>query len=285
LPSNTSWRFIPVGHAFTDPGNPFQNGFPELLVVNNLQLNNLPMHDFRAVKVGDVNGNANPDIANIVPEDRNGPSLFFDLDDQTLEAGTNVQVRVRAAAAISGFQMTLNYPGLELIDLEPGAGLTAENFAVFNAEHSMTASWEAGGQPEFTLHFRVLESGFLRNMLQLSNRITRSEAYSTDLDVQAIALRFGKATVTRAGFELYQNQPNPFNGNTSIGFYLPEAKTATLRVWDMQGRLLLEQSQFYAAGAQSVLLENALLDAAPGLLYYELKTDTDRAVRKMVLSR
>ena len=48
---------------------------------------------------------------------------------------------------------------------------------------------------------------------------------------QDVALRFRSAagTITNGvGFELYQNQPNPFVGNTFIGFHLPAASSATL---------------------------------------------------------
>ncbi|MEZ4941943.1 MAG: HYR domain-containing protein [Saprospiraceae bacterium] len=283
LPNNGAWRFVPAGHAFADPNNPFMGGFPEFETLVNLQQNNLPMHNFIAMKVGDVNGNAATDLANVVVEDRNGPSLVFDTDDQLLTPGAVVPVRLRAAETISGFQFTLNYPGLELVELEPGAGLAAENFAVFNRENTLTASWNGVGRPEFTLHFRVLEAGQLRERLQLSNRIARPEAYSEALEIRPIALRFGDTGAARAGFELYQNRPNPFSGATSIGFYLPEAKTATLRVWDAQGRLLLTQTAAYSAGVQTIELDNDLLGASPGLLYYELKTDTERAVRKMVV--
>ena len=54
-------------------------------------------------------------------------------------------------------------------------------------------------------------------------------------------------------------------------------------VWDAQGRLLLTQTAAYSASTQTIELDNGQLGASPGLLYYELKTDTERAVRKMVV--
>ena len=36
--------------------------------------------------------------------------------------------------------------------------------------------------------------------------------------------------------ELYQNTPNPFSGETKIGFWLPESMTATLKVMDVTGK-------------------------------------------------
>jgi len=52
-----------------------------------------------------------------------------------------------------------------------------------------------------------------------------------------VALDFNTTNVATA-FELNQNTPNPFNGETVIGFNLPEAGAATLTVMDVQGKVL-----------------------------------------------
>lgn len=282
LPALPSWRFVAANHIFSNPANPFSGGFPEQIDVTNLQASALPVQNFIGFKVGDVNGNTNPNFAGVVVEDRNRPVLYLDVSDHLVTAGDVVRVRVRADKSVAGMQFTLNYPGLEVLDLIPGAGLSDEQFVIFNIENSLAVSWETGGLLEFVLRFRVLESGSLREKLQLSNRIARSEAYSADLSLMQVALRFGDNTVSVAGFELFQNQPNPFDAATSIGFYLPEVKTATLRLWDSAGRLLWETTQAYPAGNHAITVESHLLGAGIGLLYYQLETDTDRAVRKML---
>ena len=59
--SNTSWRFVPASYTFPDPANPWAEEFPEALVFNNLTIEDATaFHDFVAIKVGDVNGTANP---------------------------------------------------------------------------------------------------------------------------------------------------------------------------------------------------------------------------------
>jgi hypothetical protein len=56
FPNNTSWRFVPKSHAFSNPANPFSGGFPEAATVN------FPPPsagvDFVAIKTGDINGSA-----------------------------------------------------------------------------------------------------------------------------------------------------------------------------------------------------------------------------------
>ncbi len=283
LPANAAWRFVPVGFAFANPDNPFQGGFPESQTMVNLQQNNLPVHDFIGIKVGDVNDNVVPGVQSPGLDDRGGPPQYFDLADQELRAGSICELELKSAEPLAGFQFTLNYDGLELLDVVPGAGLTAEHFAVFPENQTLTASWDGAGQPSFQLKFKVLRSGRLSEFLQLSNRIARSEAYTPGLETAALALRFDGGPALLPGAELYQNRPNPFGERTEIGFYLPTAQTATLRVWDAAGRLVWEQPQWYPAGFHSVALQRRDLGAAAsGFLFYELTTETGSLVRKMV---
>ena len=86
-------------------------------------------------------------------------------------------------------------------------------------------------------------------------------------------------TVSGVGFELYQNQPNPFVSKTMVGFHLPEATSATLTVLDESGRTLLTQKGDFAKGYNTVPVT---VPQAAGLLYYRLDTATDSATRKMV---
>jgi hypothetical protein len=80
----------------------------------------------------------------------------------------------------------------------------------------------------------------------------------------------------------YQNQPNPFTDKTSIGFYLPEAGSATLSILDDSGRLLFSQTAAYAKGYNAVTINRSLLPAN-GLLFYRLATATDQATRTMMV--
>jgi len=280
LPALPSWRFVPAGHVFSNPANPFAGGFPEK-IFSDPPPPDLSALDFIGFKLGDINGNANPAFASEQTEDRDQPVLHLDADDRSVAPGEIFTTRFQTEKAVAGMQFTLNFPGLEVLEVLPEAGLSEENFAVFNPENSLTMSWERGGTAVFGLRVRALEAGRLHDMLRLSNRIARSEAYSESLEVMQLALRFGAETQgLTAGFELFQNQPNPFSETTRIGFYLPQAKTAVLRVWDSTGRLLWETTREYPAGYQSVAIGG--LGSGAAVLYYSLETDSDRAVRKML---
>ncbi len=254
--------------------------------------------DFVAVKTGDVNGSAVPSSL-LFTEDRTNGTLYFDLQDRLLKAGDEFTVALLPVESVAGYQFTLYFPGLEIVDIHPGAGMSADHFGVFPDEHALTTSFNTdAGQPnagEFSLVFRATSAGKLSQMLSISSRITRAEAYNMKSlrDEQdtgeklEVGLRFnqeGTVTVTGTGFELYQNQPNPWTNTTRVGFHLPENANTTLTVFDETGRVLYSKQGSFAKGYNSIVIDNTLLDET-GMLYYKLETDTDSAVRKMIRMR
>jgi hypothetical protein len=87
------------------------------------------------------------------------------------------------------------------------------------------------------------------------------------------------STMAGVGFELYQNQPNPFVNKTTIGFHLPEAGLTTLSIYDETGQLVYTQKGEYAKGYNSIPID---LTSTPGVLYYKLETAKGSATKKMV---
>jgi len=89
-------------------------------------------------------------------------------------------------------------------------------------------------------------------------------------------------------FELHSNYPNPFNPSTSFEFTLPLDKRVSVRIYDMNGRLIrtLINDEFYSQGTHSVTW-NSLSDAgtqvASGQYIYTLEWGQFRQARRMVL--
>jgi hypothetical protein len=131
------------------------------------------------------------------------------------------------------------------------------------------------------LKFRAAKAGKLSQMVKLSSEITKSEAYNLTEGRMEVALRFDGKTIAGVGFELYQNQPNPFVNKTYVGFNLPEATTATLSVYDETGRVVYTQKGDFAKGYNAIALDRALMNST-GVLYYSLETATDSATKKMI---
>ena len=94
-----------------------------------------------------------------------------------------------------------------------------------------------------------------------------------------VAINF---TSTTAGFELEQNTPNPFNAETVIGFNLPTAGTATLKVMDIQGKVLKTITADYTKGYNQISL-NAKELGATGVLSYQLESADNVVTKKMII--
>jgi hypothetical protein len=281
LPNNTSWRFVDRGYSFPNPANPFQAQFPETVSKAGASVDQLS-DDFVAVKVGDVNESA---IANslLSGDDRAASTLLFDVEERQVKAGETFTATFRAAEKTQGWQFTLSLDGLEVSEIT-GDRVTRDNFGVLDG--ALTASVDGDAQ-EFAVTFRAQKSGLLSEMLGMSSRVTRAEAYSLSDGLMDVALRFsgaGGQTVSGVGFELYQNQPNPFVNKTLIGFHLPEAAEATLTVFDETGRLLFSQKGQFAKGRNAISVDRALLSAS-GLMYYRLETATDSDTKKMIQTK
>jgi len=293
LPNNTSWRFVDKNYVFPNPSNPFQDIFPETKEIVD-PLTHQMYEDFVGVKTGDVNGNA---LSNsfLHTEERAIGTLLFDVQNRLVQSGETFTVELRPAEPTTGYQFTLYHPGLQVVDVRPGGGMGADNFGIFPNEQSLTASYfstsSAGG---FAVTFRAMSSGSLSQMLSMSSRITRAEAYRADATNTAdtvhelldVAMRFHSdetpATVTGVGLELYQNQPNPWTNRTRLGFHLPEPSEAVLTVFDEAGKVLFSRTETFARGYNAVVVDNSVLNVANGLMFYKLETPTGSAVRRMI---
>jgi hypothetical protein len=280
--NNTSWRFVDASYTFPNASNPWAASFPEVKNVNDLA--GSLTANFVAIKVGDVNGNA---VANSTQGSiRNlTANLGISVADMNLVAGNEYKVDFTAADlnGVEGFQFTLNLDkkGLELVDLVPGIA-AEENFGIFAEEGVVTASWngEAKGGVLFSLVVRAKSNTTLSEVLNLNSRYTTAEAYKGG-EVMNVGLNFNAIKVS-ANYELYQNTPNPFAGETIIGFNLPAAGEATLTIQDVTGRTLKVIYGQYAKGYNQVSLKSTELTAT-GVLTYTMKAADFTATRKMII--
>jgi hypothetical protein len=245
--------------------------------------------NFVAIKVGDVNASATVSSATAA-EVRTAGTLEINAAEAALKAGQEYSVEFNAADLkhVQGYQFALNLDKrkVELVDIVYGVA-KAENFGVFAGEGIITTSWNQAGRATatvkqgalFTLVLRAKADAQLSKALSL-NRVVSAEAYSNN-DQLDLALKFNGAAVSD-GFELKQNKPNPFNGETVINFNLPKATAATLTISDVTGRILKSVRANYAKGMNQVNLKASDLNAS-GVLYYTLEADDFTATKKMIL--
>jgi len=80
--------------------------------------------------------------------------------------------------------------------------------------------------------------------------------------------------------KLYPNEPSPFLSETLIRFNLPKADEVTLKVYDMNGRLLMSQNNSFTKGINEIIINSGDIPEQ-GVLFYKIETSTDSVIGKM----
>jgi hypothetical protein len=276
FPNNTSWRFVDADHVFADPTDPW--GYPEVINYNNLDVEDLAA-DFIGVKIGDVNGTAQANFQSPA-ENRTNKNIQINTTDEQVQAGQEVTVHFTSTAAVSGYQFTLNHEGLALVSIQEGLA-RAEHFGVHAG--ALTASWNdmeiraLNGEDLFSITFKATSDIQLSEVLTINSRYTQAEAYTTQ-GIEGVELTFsGQAN---ADYVLYQNVPNPFNGQTTIGFDLAKAGQASLTIMTIDGQTVKSITGDFAAGYNEVIIKDL---NAVGVLYYSLESGDFTATKKMIV--
>jgi hypothetical protein len=289
FPNNTSWRFVKKNYNFPNPANPWSATFPEVININDIAASQLAA-DFVAIKIGDVNGSAQPNFA-AAGEDRNAVgTLVFAIDEVQLNAGEAYTIDFKARDFnVLGYQFTLNFDrtALEFVEVK-SAVAGVENFGLTMLDQgAITTSWNdnetrlSDNEVVFSLVFKATASVKLSDALSVNSRFTAAEAYKPNGDLLNVELAFNGTKVAN-NFELYQNTPNPFSASTVVGFNLPEASAATLKITDVSGKIVKMVKGEFAKGYNEIKLERRELPAT-GILYYQLDTQSDSATKMMLL--
>ena len=82
-------------------------------------------------------------------------------------------------------------------------------------------------------------------------------------------------------FTLEQNYPNPFDGSTSIEFFIPYGGNVRFFVTDMAGRLVYESNTTYPEGRNHISFKKGNLPT--GAYYYGVEFDGMRRLHKMII--
>lgn len=283
--NNDSWIFVDPAQDFDSPTSPWP--FIEEIVILDL-LGDAANQDLLGIKIGDVNGNA--ETNSLFAGNRNYNETQLLLTEQQLKKGQRVTIPVSLAElhGLVALQFTLELNGAQINGIERlGLDVNSNNIAI-HSDREMTLAWfdQEGvvvGGALFALDITATKDGSLSEMLSITDNITTSEVYDMDLEPSTLSLTYDKSEIAlRSTFGLMQNEPNPFAVNTTIGFNLPEGTDATLSVIDISGRVIYSQQDYYTAGYHQVVLSQEQLQSR-GVLYYQLKTSTQTATKKMIL--
>ncbi len=257
------WTMIPATTNMID--NPLTTGYSTVFTHDHV--GTADDVNFIAVKTGDVDGSFNINS-------RSNGTVSVKVADAIVTAGSEITVPFTIATDVLGYQMTIAAKGLEVVSVQGDA-------ANFNVQaNSVATSWDAysGSDMNFAITFKAVENVSLSEALAINSDMVKSEAYSRDGDISDIVLTFDNGN---ADFVLYQNQPNPFVGNTMISFNLPEALSAEINVYDVTGKVIYNNN---VDGVKGYNTHNINLNVT-GVLYYTVEAGEYSATNKMISSK
>jgi len=87
-------------------------------------------------------------------------------------------------------------------------------------------------------------------------------------------------------FELRQNFPNPFNGNTTFEFVLPKSVHVVLKIYNQLGQIIiLLANRVLSAGVHRIVWDGKDAngnEVSTGMYYYSLSADKGTLLRSML---
>ncbi len=291
--NNTSWRFVDANFIFPDPMKPCN--FAETVSFDVTSSIGFLGANFIGVKIGDISGDHATDYFLESEYRYSIGSLKFGIQDQKLFAGREYDIVITAKDFIDilGFQYTLELDNskAEFVNVTPQwSCLDLSNFGLSkSAEGRLTTSWNNSGpttledgEELYIVRMRAVTDGLLSEVLTVSSHVTPAEAYDRDEEILDVQLHFGTNDPIDNGFELYQNEPNPFGDLTRIRFYLPESGEATLTVYDVMGKVLYKSNASFEFGVNAFVLSRSELPVQ-GVLYYTVQFDGQVATKRMIV--
>ncbi|MCB9329613.1 MAG: T9SS type A sorting domain-containing protein [Lewinellaceae bacterium] len=288
-----SWRFIPDNYNFPDPLNPFGSVFPEGINLNPADPPQLI--NFTGLKVGDVNGNAAPNLVS-PPQDRTTDVYAVFVNDLDFETNENLAVPfLLDLKQMAGIQFTVQYDPDKLIfeAVEPVLkGITIENFglkpggrACFTtcfeqSEESANQSsnvYSGALQIVFQAKFRSKASGTLQSSIRISNTPTPAKAFRQNSTLMEPVLQW--KTSGETNLATWQVFPNPV-GPEGVWFEWNGAPIGdgTLRIFNASGKLILTKK----LSENKVKIQTAQL-AGNGMYWYEIRQGTARWTGKLAV--
>jgi hypothetical protein len=263
---NKSWRFVDANFTFKKEASPYQ--FPEIVNINDL--NGTAEAHFYGVKIGDINGNA---VANGsgLGHTRDQQEYVLQAENKELIPGETYPLTIYADPSLQaeGMQFTLQYdPKKVQFESSLTDSILLSMMGVFEEEGLLTLSWASKLIPEamvLSLPFKALQGGEIADMLQIGDRITRSEAYIGERTLP-VNLTFTEKPAEPIGLNPY---PNPFMDRVNIPYYLPVDASVSLKIYDFSGKLVRSIVQEGNAGLNTLGIDNL----PPGSAWkYELST-------------
>lgn len=293
FPGITAWQMIRpvVTPAYTLNFAALRDTYQVVIPpISTAEVNVARNFNFVAVKMGDVNYSAQPNLQESAVEDR--AALPVRMEDRVLNPGVSYRVPLSwgDAGQLDAWQLALGFDPA-LLRIEKVEGLPAENIALDGELGTLRALWfdtaskgVVEGTALMALMVRALRPVRLSEALWLDGVAMSPEAYT--LPAQGPATRWplglhfeGAADPTQTW--VATPQPNPFANETVFRYQLAQAQPLRLDVVDAAGRAVYAAQRDCSEGVGEWRLSQEDL-RSEGLLFYRLSAGGRVWMGKMV---
>jgi Secretion system C-terminal sorting domain len=284
--NNTSWRFVPKNYIFEELSNPFN--YTSKINLDSL-FEDKDNVDFIAIKVGDINQTvvANAQDARNQSRTQSAP---IHIASSEFNSGEIVKIDITAGQDMDviGAQLalkfdieTLHFEGIQSGKIDIKSNQYVDLNDVIRISNDMPKGVSVKSEDVlFTLIFTSKLQGTTE--LKLDESSISAEVYDNNGYVKTLDLQIRNVGESGGQNILYQNEPNPFKENTKIAFELEKEGKATIKVIDVNGKVVFQKNNEYQKGYNVVLIDANTLQSS-GVYYYQIDAEGFSATRKMIM--
>lgn len=289
---NTSWRFVESEYTFADPESALQIPFPEKASISQL-VGDMKL-DFKAVKIGDLNGTVRTRGANGGIQVRQSNALQLEIPMLLLSKDQVVEIPFSSKNfdEYAGFQMTLEYDAslLQLMEINGNAsqGFSQGNYHIHpekggKGRISMSYNGDMeNGSPLFTLVLKARGQVSTGQAINISSNITPALAVSNAEGVNLEdRVELKVIETSPLTFEVYQNEPNPWNVFSEVRVQLPNSGEVGISIYNAAGKVFFKDRRIMSKGLNSIRLDDQMLPVE-GVYYYQIDYLDQSVTKKMV---
>jgi len=273
FPNNAIWKYVNSDFVFTNPSNPF----PYESSRSYSYANDAQNQNFIGIKLGDVNNSWYPNLT----KNSSFGSLTIEIENQKANYGDLIEipVKVKNFNQISGYQFTIEWNcndfefiSVDNLSLASSFGLNFVNqgklSTLWNSDNSLGVNLQ-DGSVIFKIILKAKNSSFTLSPIFINSSITQGKAFNANLEELDIisnqtVLTLNELLGITDSDESYTYlivYPNPVNQDTYIEFYNNESQNISISIYDILGKEIIKQDEYFEKGLQRIKLFKQNFDA------------------------
>jgi hypothetical protein len=276
----SAWKFIPTDYAIQNMNNPW----PHDNVVN-VTLRNGTIDkpaNFMAIKTGDIDGSA------FSVSTRSGKNHLLTVDQVNTLGGEMKLIVENGVDPISAtaLQLKIKMPSSVYGVSKINSTLDIKENEFYFDKKSSELKISISRSQEFSINpkaklFEIETMSFTSGDQLIYTQVDPYSFIANDEDIKAVTI----TSRSKFGFEVTQNEPNPFKENTAIDVIIPKSGSVSVRIFSLDGKMVYSNKLAMQQGVNKLVLNESDLMQKHGVMIYEIEYEGNKIVKKMVVTK